>query len=117
MLDEISALMNYVTWKLVSLPFGKCVLSYWWTFAIKVGLHDTIDRLKARLVAKCYTQIFLLDYVDTFSQVVKMTFDRLFIVMGALQHWPLYQLNVQNVFLNDDLREEINIWTTSKFCC
>jgi len=32
---------------------------------------------------------------------------RLFIAMAALQQWPLYQLDVKNVFLNGDLQEEI----------
>lgn len=27
--------------------------------------------------------------------------------MGTLQHWPLYQLNVKNVFLHDDLQKYI----------
>lgn len=35
-----------------------------WVFAIKVGPHGQIDRLKARLVAKRNTQIFGLDYGD-----------------------------------------------------
>ena len=77
------------------------------SFAIKVGPDATIDRLKARLVAKGYTQIFCLDYDDTFSLVAKMASVRLFIAMGALQKWPLYQLDVKNVFLNGDLQEEI----------
>jgi len=31
----------------------------------------------------------------------------LFIAMATLQQWPLYQPDVKNVFLNDDLQEEI----------
>ena len=58
-------------------------------------------------MAKGYTQIFVLDYDDTFSPMEKMAFVRLFIVMAALQRWPLYQLDVKNVFLNGDLQEEI----------
>ena len=68
---------------------------------------NNIDRLKARLVAKGYTQIFGLDYGDTFSPVAKMASVCLFIAMVALQQWPLYQLDVKNAFLNGDLKEEI----------
>ena len=107
MLDELSALQNSETWKLVSLPSGKSVVGYRWVFAIKVGPDGTIDHLKARLVAKGYTQIFGLDYGDTFSPMAKMAFVRLFIAMAALQRWPLYQLDVKNAFLNGDLQEEI----------
>jgi len=51
--------------------------------------------------------IFCLDYGDNFSPVAKMSFVCLFIAMTTLQRWPLYQLDVKNVFLNGDLEEEI----------
>ena len=103
MVDELSALHNNGTWELVPLLYGKFVVGSRWVFAIKVGLDGIIDRLKARLVAKGYTQIFGLDYGDTFSPVAKMDSIRLFIVMATIQQWPLYQLDVKNVFLNGDL--------------
>jgi len=107
MTDKLSALHNSGTWELVPLPSRKSVVGCRWVFAIKVGPDGIIDRLKACLVAKGYTQIFGLDYGDTFSPVAKMASVHLFIAMAALQQWPLYQLDVKNVFPNGDLQEEI----------
>ena len=62
MIDELSALHNSGTWELAPLPSGKSVVGCRWVFTIKVGLGGTIDRLKACLVPKGYSQIFGLDY-------------------------------------------------------
>ena len=68
-----------------------------------------MDHLKARLVAKGYTQIYVSDYYDTFSHVAKMAFVRLLLPMAAMRSWPLYQLDIKNVFLHDDLPEEVYV--------
>jgi len=81
MLNELRSLHNNGTLELVPIPSGKYVVGCRWAFVMKVGLDYTINGFKARLVAKGYTQIFRLDYGDTFSPVVQMASIRLFIVM------------------------------------
>ena len=95
------------TWELVLLPPGKKPVGCRWVYAIKVGANGQIDRLKARLVVKGYTLIYSLDYGDTFSPVAKITFVRLFHAIIAIRHWPLYQLDIKNAFLQGELEEEI----------
>ena len=66
-------------------------------------------------MAKGYTQIFGLDYSDTFSPVAKIAFVRLFIAMAALQKWLFYELDITNTFLSGDLQEEIYMEQPPRF--
>ena len=59
------------------------------------------------MVAKGYTQIYGCDYGDTFSPVAKIAFVSLFLSMAAICHWPLYQLDIKNVFLHGELLEAV----------
>jgi len=54
-------------------------------------------------VAKGCTQIFGLDYSDTFSPHHCLAF----ITMIVIRHWPFYQLDIKNVFLYGKLSEDI----------
>ena len=69
---------------------------------MKVGPDGQIDHFKARLVAKIHTQIFGLNYGDTFSPVAKISSIRLFLAMVAINHWSLHQLDIKNAFLHGE---------------
>ncbi|RVX16304.1 Retrovirus-related Pol polyprotein from transposon RE1 [Vitis vinifera] len=58
MLEEIRALEDNHTWKLVDLPQGKTIVDCKWVFAIKVNPDGSVARLKARLVARGYAQTY-----------------------------------------------------------
>ena len=117
MIDEMVALESNHTWELVPPPLGKSVVGCKWVFNVKVGPGRQVDRLKARLVAKDYTQVYGQDYNDTFSSVAKMTSVRLFIAMAAMKRWPLFQLDIKNAFLHGDLEEEIYMEQPPWFVC
>lgn len=73
-----------------------------------LGLNGYVDRLIACLVAKRYTQVNGYDYYGTFSYVAKISSVRLFF-MAAMSTWPLYQLDIKNVFLYGELAKEVYI--------
>ena len=64
--EEIVALHSTGTRDLVTLFNGKFPTSCRWVYTIKIDLDGGVDRLKARFVAKGYTQIYGSNYYDTF---------------------------------------------------
>lgn len=90
MSKDIHALDENHTWDSMDLPHEKKVVGWKWVFAVKVNPDGSVARLKARPVAKVYAQIYGVDYFDTLSLVVKVTYVRLFISLVASQHWPLH---------------------------
>ena len=106
MVDEMAALHSTGTWDLVVLSFGKFPICRW-VYTVKVGPDGQVDRLKAHLVAKGYTQVYGSDYGDTFSSVAKIASVCLLLSMTAMCSWPLYQLDIKNAFLHGDLAEEV----------
>ncbi|RVW83660.1 Retrovirus-related Pol polyprotein from transposon RE1 [Vitis vinifera] len=107
MVDEMTVLHSNDTWDLVVLPSGKFTVGCRWVYTVKVGPNGQVDRLKARLVTKGYTQVYGSDYGDTFSPIAKIASVRLLLFMVAMRSWPLYQLDIKNAFLHGDLAEEV----------
>jgi hypothetical protein len=71
MADEFSALCQTRTWVLVPRPPGVNIVGSKWVFNTKHKPDGSIEKHKARLVARGFTQQHGLDYRETFSPVVK----------------------------------------------
>ncbi|KZV20191.1 cyanohydrin beta-glucosyltransferase-like [Dorcoceras hygrometricum] len=100
MLDELAALNHNQTWTLVPRAPHMHVVGSKWVFKTKLKADGTLDRLKARLVAKGYHQIDGIDYVETFSPVIKPGTIRLVLSLDMVQRWDIRQLDVKNAFLH-----------------
>ena len=107
MAEELKAMEDNNTWTVVPLPEGKYTIGCRWLYKVKYKQDATVDWYKARLVAKGHTQQAGIDFLDTFSAVAKLTTVRVLLSVAAVHHWHLFQLDVNNAFLNGDLFEEV----------
>ena len=65
------------------------------------------SRTKAHFIAKGFTQVFGIDYKETFSPVARFETLHLIISLAALHDWELKALDVKMAFLYGELDEEI----------
>ena len=76
-------------------------------YTVKQVPKGNMDRCKASLVAKGYSQTYGIDYDKTFAPMAKMSAVRTLVSCAANFNWPLHQLDVKNAFLHGDLHEEV----------
>ncbi|RVW31840.1 Retrovirus-related Pol polyprotein from transposon TNT 1-94 [Vitis vinifera] len=105
--DEIDALEKNGTWTITDLPVGKRPVGCKWIFTIKYKADRSVERFKARLVARGFTQSYGIDYQETFAPVAKLNTIRILLSLAVNQDWCLQQLDIKNVFLNGDLEKEV----------
>ena len=99
----MKALKKDNTCELVQFPKGKTTVGCKWVFTIKRKSNGTVERYKAHLVAKGFTQTYGIDYLQTFAPVAKLNTIRVLLSLAANLDWSLQQLDVKNAFLNEEL--------------
>jgi hypothetical protein len=107
MTDELDALHKTHTWDMTTLPPGKSAVGCKWVYKFKTRADGSVERYKALLVARGSTQEYGIDYEETFAPVARLTSVRSLLAVVAVHHWPLFQMDVKNAFLNSDLLEEV----------
>jgi hypothetical protein len=70
MREEIDMLTHKKTWELVQAPPDCNIIGCRWTYLIKRGPNGEITRYKARLVAQGFSQVYGVDYDETFAPTV-----------------------------------------------
>jgi hypothetical protein len=71
MQEEYNALMENKTWALVPFSTNKNLIDCKWVYRIKHRADGTIDRYKARLIAKGFKQRYGIDYEIPLVQLSK----------------------------------------------
>ena len=78
-----------------------------WVFKTKLKADKTVDRYKARLVARGFSHLEGIDFEETFSLVVKAIANRVVLSIAVSSKWEVRQLDVRNIFFHGFLQEEV----------
>jgi hypothetical protein len=107
--DEYLSLMENDIWDLVPLMKGRKLVRCKWVYITKYASDGSVERHKARLLSKGFSQVEGIDYNETFSPVAKMNSIFLVLALAASHKWEVHQMDVKDksTFLHGDFQEEI----------
>jgi hypothetical protein len=73
MVEEYQSIMKSDVWEVVPRPEGKSMVTSKWLFKIKHAVDRSIEKHKARFVARGFSQKEGIDYDETFAHVARYT--------------------------------------------
>ena len=104
---ELNALKKNRTWTLVDRPKNKNIITCKYVFRVKRNKEGEIDRFRARLVARGFSQKRGEDFNETFAPVARMTSFRTFLALAVQFDLLIEQIDVTSAFLHGELSEDI----------
>ncbi|GJX23732.1 retrotransposon protein, putative, ty1-copia subclass [Tanacetum coccineum] len=100
---EIQSMMDNMVWVLVDLPPNYKTIGSKWILKKKTDMDDIVHTYKAHLIAKGYTQIYGVNYEETFSPVPAIRAIKILISIAADRSKRLIGLG-QNAYMDKILK-------------
>ena len=107
--DEHEALLANNTWTLSRQTSMKNLIHTKCVCKVKQKEDGSVDRQKARLVTKVFEQVNGLDFIETFSPMIKLATMRVVLALAIQFDWEIRQLDISNAFLLRILNEDVYI--------
>ena len=92
---------------MVELPRGRQPITSKWVFKVKYTPSGLLERYKARLVARGFSQQYRIDYEETFTPTLRFNSLRMLLAITAYEDWHKHQMDVVSAYLAGELEEEI----------
>ncbi|GJU31455.1 retrovirus-related pol polyprotein from transposon TNT 1-94 [Tanacetum coccineum] len=102
-------------WELVPRPDRIMIITLKWIFKVKLDELGGVLKNKARLLAKGYYQEEGINFEESFAPITRLEAIRIFIAYVAHKNMTVYQMDINTVFLNGILREEVYVTQPNGF--
>ena len=85
------------------IPLDSNLITCKWIFVTKWNANGSLNKYKARLVARGFTQVHGLDYFDTFAPTVCLTAIRAMLAIANSSSMVCHSLHINTAFLHAPL--------------
>jgi hypothetical protein len=98
MMEEYASIMKNDVWEVVPRPEDKKVVGSKWIYKVKHATDGSVDKYKARFMAKGLSQREGVDYEETFALVARFSLIRAVISLATEKGWRVHQMDVKTAF-------------------
>jgi hypothetical protein len=105
MVEEYHSIVKNDVWDVVLRPKEKSVVSSKWIFKMKHVAYISIEKYKARFVARGFSQKEGIENEHTCAPMVRYTSIRFFLSIAIVIKWKVHQMDVKKTFLNGVIEE------------
>src|SRR6266850_1982032 len=107
---KIGSLEHAGMWTTVPHPPGKNIVGCKWVFCLKQKADRSVDKYKACLVVRGFTQIYGVDYYNTYSPVAWLASFRLILTVAVRNNWDIEAFDFNSAYLNGELDTDEEIY-------
>jgi hypothetical protein len=83
MVEEYDSIVKNSVWDIVPRPIDKSVVGSRWIYKVKQAADGSVEKYKARFVARGFSQIEGIDYGETFAPVARYSSIRSILALSA----------------------------------
>ena len=109
MVKEYDSIVKNSAWDIVPRPVDKSVVGSRWIYKVKQAVDGSVEKYKAKFVARGFSQIEGINYDENFAPISRYSFVRSILALSTQMSWSIHQMDVKTMFLNGIIKEEVYI--------
>ena len=87
MFEEYDSIIRNIAWEMVPRPVGKLVVGSRWIYKVKQATDGSVEKYKARFVARGFSQVEGIDYEETFTIFAMYSSIRSILALSVQMGW------------------------------
>jgi hypothetical protein len=109
MKSEMEDLNKLNTWTLIPRPKNESIVSGKWVYKLKINPDNTIDKYKARYVARGFSQQYGVNYNETFANTARLDIIRSLFAISTIKNLYIRQWDIRLAFPNSPIDTDIYV--------
>jgi len=90
MVEEYDSIIRNNVWDVVPRPQDKSVVSSRWLYKVKQVVDGSVEKHKARFVARGFTQVEAIDYDETYAPIARYSSIRSMLALSSQMGWKIH---------------------------